>query len=80
MTVREIPSEVMDDIILVDDASCDETMALAETLGLFAVRHDTNRGYGANQKSCYRLALERGADLVLGRRPRCPRNRDPVGA
>ena len=65
MTVREIPIDVVDDIILVDDASLDETMAVAETLGVFTVRHDKNKGYGANQKTCYGLALERGADIVI---------------
>jgi glycosyltransferase involved in cell wall biosynthesis len=65
MTVREIPSDVVDDVILVDDASTDDTMQLAKKLGVFAVRHDRNRGYGGNQKTCYRLALERGADIVI---------------
>jgi len=65
MTVGEIPTDIADDIILVDDASGDNTMAIAQSLGLFAVRHDINKGYGANQKTCYRLALERGADIVI---------------
>ena len=65
MTVREIPTDFVDDIILVDDASRDDTMAVAKKLGLFAVRHEANKGYGANQKTCYRLALERGADIVI---------------
>jgi glycosyltransferase involved in cell wall biosynthesis len=65
MTVREIPKDFVDDVILVDDASRDDTMAVAKELGLFAVRHEENRGYGANQKTCYRLALERGADIVI---------------
>jgi glycosyltransferase involved in cell wall biosynthesis len=65
MTVREIPADIVDDVILVDDASTDDTMQLAKKLGVFAVRHDRNRGYGGNQKTCYRLALERGADIVI---------------
>lgn len=65
MTVREVPTDVMDDIILVDDGSRDDTMAVAERLGLFAIRHGKNKGYGANQKTCYHLALERGADIVI---------------
>jgi glycosyltransferase involved in cell wall biosynthesis len=65
MTVREIPADIVDDVILVDDASTDDTMQLANKLGVFAVRHDRNRGYGGNQKTCYRLALERGADIVI---------------
>ena len=62
MTFREIPADAIDDVILVDDASTDGTFPLAKNLGVFAVRHDCNRGYGGNQKTCYRLALERGAD------------------
>jgi len=65
MTVREIPPDVVDDVILVDDASTDDTLRLAKNLGVFAVRHDYNKGYGGNQKTCYRLALERGADIVI---------------
>src|SRR5215813_6588050 len=64
-TLREIPADVVDDIVLVDDASTDDTLRLARNLGIFAVRHDYNRGYGGNQKTCYRLALERGADIVI---------------
>jgi glycosyltransferase involved in cell wall biosynthesis len=64
-TFHEIPTDVVDDVILVDDASTDDTLRLAKKLGVFAVRHDYNRGYGGNQKTCYRLALERGADIVI---------------
>ena len=64
-TFREIPTEVVDDIIVVDDASKDDTLAVAKQLGIFAVAHERNKGYGANQKTCYRLALERGADIVI---------------
>jgi glycosyltransferase involved in cell wall biosynthesis len=64
-TYREIPAEVVDDIIVVDDASTDDTLAVAKRLGIFAVAHERNKGYGANQKTCYRLALERGADIVI---------------
>jgi glycosyltransferase involved in cell wall biosynthesis len=64
-TFREIPTEVVDDIIVVDDASTDDTLAVAKNLGIFAVAHGHNKGYGANQKTCYRLALERGADIVI---------------
>jgi glycosyltransferase involved in cell wall biosynthesis len=65
MTFHEIPADVVDDVILVDDASTDDTLRLAKNLGVFAVRHDYNKGYGGNQKTCYRLALERGADIVI---------------
>jgi glycosyltransferase involved in cell wall biosynthesis len=64
-TLSEIPTEVVDDIILVDDASTDNTLNLAEQFGIFTVSHDRNRGYGANQKTCYRTALARGADIVI---------------
>jgi len=65
MTVREIAAQDIDDVILVDDASTDETLRVAHKLGLFAVAHDRNIGYGGNQKTCYHLALERGADVVI---------------
>jgi glycosyltransferase involved in cell wall biosynthesis len=64
-THREIPMEVVDEVILVDDASQDETVALARSLGIAVIVHDHNRGYGANQKTCYREALERGADIII---------------
>ena len=65
MTIREIPTDIVDDIILVDDASEDDTIAESERLGLFTIRHEKNKGYGANQKTCYRAALERGADIII---------------
>jgi glycosyltransferase involved in cell wall biosynthesis len=64
-TVDEIPLDIVDDIILTDDASADNTAALAQKLGLHVIRHDKNRGYGANQKTCYEAALQRGADIVV---------------
>jgi glycosyltransferase involved in cell wall biosynthesis len=64
-TVDEIPRDVVDDIILTDDFSRDETAALAARLGLHTIRHDRNRGYGGNQKTCYLAALARGADIVV---------------
>lgn len=64
-TVRDIPGGTIDEIILVDDASTDNTIEIAQKLGLTVIRHETNRGYGANQKTCYRLALDRGADIVI---------------
>lgn len=54
-----------DEVLLVDDASTDETVRIARELGLATHRHETNRGYGANQKTCYRLALNRGAEVVV---------------
>ena len=64
-TIRDIPRGTVDEIILVDDASRDETVAVARKLGLTVVQHEDNRGYGANQKTCYTLALEHGADIVV---------------
>ena len=64
-TVDDIPRDIVDDIILTDDASSDGTAELADHLGLHTIRHDTNRGYGGNQKTCYSAALSRGADIVV---------------
>jgi glycosyltransferase involved in cell wall biosynthesis len=64
-TLADIPKGSYDEIILVDDASRDGTFELAKKLGLVAVRHEKNLGYGGNQKTCYRTALERGADIVI---------------
>ena len=63
--LREIPMDVVDDIILVDDFSADDTVEVVRRHNLFVFRHERNKGYGGNQKTCYRLALERGADLVI---------------
>jgi len=64
-TLREINRQTVDEIILVDDASQDDTVAVAERLGLRVIRHDKNRGYGGNQKTCYTEALRSGADVVV---------------
>jgi glycosyltransferase involved in cell wall biosynthesis len=64
-TFREIPSGLADDVILVDDASTDDTLEVARKLKIFALAHRENKGYGGNQKTCYRVALERGADIVI---------------
>jgi glycosyltransferase involved in cell wall biosynthesis len=64
-TVEEIPHEIVDEVILTDDASRDNTTDLALELGLVTIRHDHNRGYGGNQKTCYTAALARGADIVV---------------
>ena len=63
-TVNALPRDMIDEIILVDDCSTDGTAGLARDLGLRVVQHKRNRGYGGNQKTCYNLALERGADFV----------------
>jgi glycosyltransferase involved in cell wall biosynthesis len=62
---RAIPHEIVDTVLLVDDASSDATMAVAEKLGIRAHRHPRNRGYGGNQKTCYSLALADQADIVV---------------
>jgi glycosyltransferase involved in cell wall biosynthesis len=64
-TLREVNRQVVDDIILVDDASRDDTVAVARRLGLRVLVHDRNRGYGGNQKTCYSEALRTGADVVV---------------
>lgn len=64
-TVGQIPREVVDDIILTDDASSDGTADMADGMGLHTLRHPANRGYGGNQKTCYAAALARGADVVV---------------
>ena len=64
-TYQELPLDMIDDVVLVDDASKDDTVEVAQRLGIATVVHPKNRGYGGNQKTCYRTALERGADVVI---------------
>ncbi len=64
-TVEEIDQSLVDDVILVDDVSSDDTIKIAQELNLHIVKHDINRGYGGNQKTCYNTALQRGADVVV---------------
>ncbi len=65
MTYNEIPFEIVDDVILVDDASRDRTSEIARNIGIHTIVHTENLGYGGNQKSCYRAALKLGADIVI---------------
>ncbi len=65
MTFLEIPLEFVDDVLLVDDASRDDTAAVARQLGIRTIVHEQNKGYGGNQKTCYAKALELGADIVV---------------
>ncbi|RII25065.1 MAG: glycosyl transferase family 2 [Geobacter sp.] len=65
MTYSEIPFEFVDEVILVDDASRDDTAEVARRLGIRTIVHEQNTGYGGNQKTCYRTALENGADIVV---------------
>lgn len=65
-TYHEIPFDIVDDVILVDDNSLDNTVEIANALGIqYIICHPKNRGYGGNQKSCYDKALEVGADIVI---------------
>ena len=64
-TISEVPRDVIDDIILVDDQSKDDTVAVAQRLGITTVVHPKNRGYGGNQKTCYQTAIDHGADIVV---------------
>jgi glycosyltransferase involved in cell wall biosynthesis len=64
-TLADIPPGSVDEIVLVDDASTDDTVAIARRLGLTVIEHPENRGYGGNQKTCYRYALGAGADVVV---------------
>lgn len=65
MTYREIPFDVVDDVIVVDDGSTDYTVQVAKRLGVTTFIHNKNLGYGGNQKTCYREALKRDADVVV---------------
>lgn len=65
-TYAEIPLDIVDDVILVDDKSTDDTIAVAQRLGIkHIINHQKNRGYGGNQKSCYDTALSLGADIII---------------
>jgi len=65
-TYSELPFDIVDQVILTDDASQDNTVELGQKLGIqHIIRHDKNKGYGANQKSCYIEALEAGADIII---------------
>jgi len=64
-TCDEVPRDIVDEIILVDDASKDETVQVARELGLKTILHPANLGYGGNQKTCYKAALQSGADIII---------------
>jgi len=66
ITFREIPMDIVDEVVLVDDASKDHTSEVAKKLGIkHIIRHEKNRGYGGNQKSCYEKALALNADIIV---------------
>lgn len=64
-TYSEICFSMVDEVILTDDNSCDKTKDIAKNLNITTIQHSTNKGYGANQKSCYKAALQSGADIVI---------------
>jgi glycosyltransferase involved in cell wall biosynthesis len=64
-TYNEIPLDLVDEVVVTDDASPDETVEVASRLGLHTLVHRENRGYGGNQKTCYAEALRLGADIVV---------------
>jgi glycosyltransferase involved in cell wall biosynthesis len=64
-TLADVPVGSIDEVILVDDGSKDRTVQVAREMGLTVIVHDKNKGYGGNQKTCYRTALEHGADVVV---------------
>jgi glycosyltransferase involved in cell wall biosynthesis len=64
-TLADMPAGCVDEVILVDDGSKDRTVEVAREMGLTVIAHDKNTGYGGNQKTCYRTALEHGADVVV---------------
>ncbi len=65
ITYNEIPKDIVDEVILVDDASRDDTARIARDLGIHTIIHPENLGYGGNQKTCYREALSKGADVIV---------------
>jgi glycosyltransferase involved in cell wall biosynthesis len=66
ITYKEIPFDIVDEVILVDDASKDNTIEVGKALGIqHVIKHEKNKGYGGNQKTCYTKALEIGADIVV---------------
>ncbi|MDX9701980.1 MAG: glycosyltransferase family 2 protein [Candidatus Auribacterota bacterium] len=64
-TFDDIPAGSVDEIILTDDASSDKTVEIAKELGITTITHNVNKGYGANQKTCYNIALQKGADIIV---------------
>src|SRR5262249_23493342 len=64
-TLADMPAGCVDEVILVDDGSKDRTVEVAREMGLTVIVHDKNKGYGGNQKTCYKTALEHGADIVV---------------
>lgn len=64
-TYEDLPHDVVDDVIVVDDCSSDQTAEIARSLNITTIIHEQNKGYGGNQKTCYETALKKGADVVV---------------
>lgn len=64
-TYHDVPHDIVDEVILIDDASADKTVEIAQALGLHVVRHEKNKGYGGAQKTCYEQALKHEADIIV---------------
>src|SRR5262249_6450472 len=70
-TLADVPAGSIDEVILVDDGSKDRTVQIAREMGLTVIEHAQNCGYGGNEKTCYRYALDHGADIVMMIHPYC---------
>jgi len=70
-TFEDIPRSLVDEVILTDDGSRDNTALISQSLGIKTITHEENKGYGANQKTCYKAALQDGADIVIMLHPDC---------
>jgi len=71
-TFRDFPKGSVDEVIVTDDCSSDRTVEIAKSLGITVLRHSENKGYGANQKTCYDAALERDAEYDIRRKESWP--------
>jgi glycosyltransferase involved in cell wall biosynthesis len=70
-TINDLPKDLQAEIILIDDASTDDTVKIAQSLGIETIAHAKNLGYGANQKTCYNEAIKRDADIIVMLHPDC---------
>jgi len=80
-TLNDIPLDIVDDVVLVDDYSSDRTIEVAQSFGLKHIyKHDSNLGYGANQKTCYKKALDLNPDIVIMLHPDYPYTPKLIGS